>query len=644
MTTPLIIEDLNNNMFAVQTLVQEKEVLNNEKEIEFLLIENDETDKFIEDIQTGYKAHFRNNIYWIYNPVYEVVDDKVFVQCKAIHEFFPYFNGFYTQETWKDQSMTPADSILPLFDGKRFTVNMQSSLYAAVMNNERNVTYTERIMYALGRHDAEYQIDGTNFNIKHRLGSYRDDIILHPDINITDIKKEVESEGLSTWGKGFWQKKKDDEGSETEEYEKSTTAVHPLLSSIYGTEAKEGKAIYNDSVKHESTMKELIIAALDETFTLKYTMSIKEYDDTELFRSIQLGDTLNAVIEKLDADIDLRVLEINRDWLNEEMKDMTITIGNGGAKAEYSSTSVEVLLEDVMLGKRSLPPSAYDEGVRRATALINGDLNGNFQYMPDGVYGQDPDNPNHRTRYSIAGIAYMTDGRQWNQALTFRGLTASAIYTGTLRADLIEILGADGNYRATGGVSTWTNPNDSDKFVRVDPQGLHINKGAFTLTGFDGREIFYNGNMRGGRVANILPFVSGGYLGRDSSAKIIFNGMNWEWTGEDGYQRVHYIDDQYRGRFMDFRVAVGLAWDTPAASSYIQVNITLFDGTIVGTGRFFVHKDEVNLRWETVRVDLQAVYGVVPDYRTIGLYAGVEITVNKSAKGLFRINRGEFND
>lgn len=548
MTTPLIIEDLNSNMFAVQTLVQEKEVLNNEKEIEFLLIENDETDKFIEDIQTGYKAHFRNNIYWIYNPVYEVVDDKVFVQCKAIHEFFTYFNGFYTQETWKDQSMTPADSIFPLFDGKRFTVNMQSSLYAAVMNNERNVTYTERIMYALGRHDGEYQIDGTNFNIKHRIGNYRDDIILHPDINITDIKKEVESEGLSTWGKGFWQKKKDDEGSETEEYEKSTTAVHPFLSSIYGTEAKEGKAIYNDSVKHESTMKELIIAALDETFTLKYTMSIKEYDDTELFRSIQLGDTLNAVIEKLDADIDLRVLEINRDWLNEEMKDMTITIGNGGAKAEYSSTSVDVLLEDVMLGKRPLPPSAYDEGVRRATALINGDLNGNFQYMPDGVYGQDPDNPNHRTRYSISGIAYMTDGRQWNNALTFQGLTASAIYTGTLRADLIEILGANGNYRATGGVSTWTDPNNPDKFTSISPAQTYHKQGHVLIETVTGRRSIIDGMLnRSSTMTRREP----GFL----DAEVTADG-SWFRTTSTQYVTVHLEHFIHEARWLF--VAVGL--------------------------------------------------------------------------------------
>lgn len=633
MTTPLIIEDLNDNMFAVQTLVQEKEVLNNEKEIEFLLIENDETDKFIEDIQTGYKAHFRNNIYWIYNPVYEVVDDKVFVQCKAIHEFFPYFNGFYTQETWKDQSMTPADSILPLFDGKRFTVNMQSSLYAAVMNNERNVTYTERIMYALGRHDAEYQIDGTNFNIKHRMGNYRDDIILHPDINITDIKKEVESEGLSTWGKGFWQKKKDDEGSETEEYEKSTTAVHPLLSSIYGTEAKEGKAIYNDSVKHEDTMKELIIAALDETFILKYTMSIKEYDNPELFRSIQLGDTLNAVIEKLDADIDLRVLEINRDWLNEEMKDMTITIGNGGAKAEYSSTSVDVLLEDVMLGKRPLPPSAYDEGVRRATALINGDLNGNFQYMPDGVYGQDPDNPNHRTRYSISGIAYMTDGRQWNNALTFQGLTASAIYTGTLRADLIEILGANGNYRATGGVSTWTNPNDSNKFVRVDPQGLHINKGAFTLTGFDEREFFRDGLMRGEPIANIQVFNT------------TYDGVNTFKDNEE-YSSMFVIRDIYKGRYLDISGVTRLVGTYESDECQLDIRITA-----VGAGH-----DELFLQRETIngsadpedysfrfRLDLQQLYGVVPDYRYFQFYVQTKL-VNSQERHIasFRVNRGRF--
>lgn len=636
MTTPLIIEDLNSNMFAVQTLVIEKEVLNAEKEIEFLLMENDETERFIEDVQTGYKAHFKNNVYWIYNPVYEVIEDKIYIQCKASHEFFSYFNGFYTQQTWKDQSMTPRDSLLPLFDGKKFQINMLTDLYAAVMNNERNVTYTSRIMYALGRHDGEYKLDGTDFNVKHRQGSYRDDIILHPDINITDIKKEVDSEGLSTWAKGFWQKKKDDEGSDTDEYEKSTTAVHPLLSSIYGTEAKEGKAIYNDSVKHETTMKELIIAALDETFVLKYTMTVKEFDDPEKFISIQIGDTLNAVIDKLDADINLRVLEIKKEWLNEDLMDMSVTIGNGGAKAEYSNSSnTEILLEDVALGKRALPRSAYDEGVQRATALINGDLNGNFQYMPDGVYGQDPDNSNHRTRYSIAGIAYMTDGRTWNQALTFRGLTASAIYTGTLRADLIEIIGASGNYRASGGVSKWTNPTDPNSFTEIKPEGMYIKKGAITIEGKDGRVLINDGYMRSEFIANIQIFSR------------TFDGVD-TYKDDEEFSSVYVIRDVYRGRFLDVTGVARLVGTYESDTCGLEIEIAPVGAV---ENRLFLQRETLTGSAEPVdysyrfQLDLQALYGVVPDYRRFQFYIRIRLVNSQDRhKASFRINRGIFND
>lgn len=315
------------------------------------------------------------------------------------------------------------------------------------------------------------------------------------------------------------------------------------------------------------------------------------------------------------------------------MKDMTITIGNGGAKAEYSSTSVDVLLEDVMLGKIPLPPSAYDEGVRRATALINGDLNGNFQYMPDGVYGQDPDNPNHRTRYSISGLAYMTDGRQWNNALTFRGLTASAIYTGTLRADLIEILGANGNYRATGGVSTWTDPTDPTKFTRIDPKGTHINKGAFSLTGFDGRKVFFDGVMSGEPIANIQVFNT------------TYDGINTFKDNEE-YSSMFVVRDIYKGRYLDISGVTRLVGTYSTDECQLDIRITA-----VGAGH-----DELFLQRETIngsaepedysfrfRLDLQQLYGVVPDYRYFQFYVQVKL-VNSEERHIasFRVNRGRF--
>ena len=244
-------------------------------------------------------------------------------------------------------------------------------------------------------------------------------------------------------------------------------------------------------------------------------------------------------------------------------------------------------------------------------------------------------NPNHVFGVNSEGWYISQDGGATPKTIaTAQGIYADALFAGTLwLTNDMNIESADGYLNVTGSRFVMRSKTNTNNAVEITPEGM-------TIHGFDGREFIVDGIMRGSRVANINFFKTGAFTG-DSG--MVFDGMNWYWDGNTGAHNVHYVDDKYSGRFLDFVVASGLRYNSGPASARVAVRVTEFNDTVVSEGSYFVHRDDEDMNYQTLRVDLQSLYGVVPDYRTIKLYVQVEVTVNRDAVVLFRINRGEFN-
>lgn len=619
-----------------------KQSINGEREITLSFLRGDINDKFIADIETGWTANFKGDKYHLFNEREDQHGNKEF---DAVLDFFHHFNGRWHMDDVDDKSMTIDDSIRPLFDDSPYVLSIIDNFYANTMNYSKQQNSTERFLYFIGRHNAEFNIPiGTQtVQVRNKIGVQRNDVFIHEDDNLVDFNITTDTGSFCTAIKGYYRFRVPAGSGDSTEKEptKEYDYISPMASK-YGV--IWGEPIHDERFDTLAGIQAATKQKQEATWKSSFEIAAERFSTP-----LNIGDEVRFIVPSKSINGYIRVVEINEQFDEYgELIEVTYTFGNENIANQYRKMQYDAIrdISDIMLGKKPIPFSVLPKAVREATNVINAGDSTQFYYRDDGIYGYNTQNPLGVTRYNANGIGFSQDGGQtYENAMTYLGIVATAITAGTIDANRVTIYGSEGYNRIEidgDKIKVWDS-HDPEVYTEMTRGRFHSNKGAFSLTGFDGREVFYDGIMRGARAANILPFVSGGYLGRENSAKIIFNGMNWEWQGADGYQRVHYVDDQYYGRFIDFRVAVGLAWDSPAASARIQVNVTRFDGTIVGSGNYFVYRDVEDMTWETVRVDLQAVYGDVPDFRTIAFYVGVEVTVNETAKGLFRINRGEFN-
>ena len=538
-------------------------------------------------------------------------------------------------------SLTAVDYFTRVFDGTGYNFVLVNPSYAEQWEGfGKGQTRMELFKKGLDRYGYEFYIVGKTIYLEHQIGNDTN-FEYRYKLNASNVSKAVDASALITHIKGFGNF---EEGEEDylNNAKLKREATSPLAD-IVGI--REPKVVVDGRITLSDTMDARLQKEIDESIYITVEATLHDVRQMGYETAVPLkGDRTFLVDERLGFDAEIRVQSVTttKDERNRITQcDVVFGSANAGKRYKANLSTLSKNMADLLAGKIQLPFDVL-EGMAKDMLLKIQSVDSEL-LLDNGIFAIDKANPNNILGLNSAGIYISTDGGATAQTvITADGIVANSITSGQILTHLVRVVGTEGLFSIDGDVAKWTSALDTEKYTEIRPSGMHINKGAFSLTGFDGREIFYDGVMRGGRVANIVPFHSGGYLGRDSSAEIIFNGMNWEWTGDVGYQRVHYIDDQYHGRFMDFRVAVGLANSSPVASARIKVSFTTFNGNVVGSGDFFVERDVDDMRWETVRVDLQAIYGVVPDYRTVSLYAGAEITVNTNAKALFRINRGEF--
>lgn len=162
-----------------------KQSINGEREITLSFLRGDINDKFIADIETGWTANFKGDKYHLFNEREDQHGNKEF---DAVLDFFHHFNGRWHMDEVDDISMTIDDSIRPLFDDSPYVLSIIDNFYANTMNYSKQQNSTERFLYFIGRHNAEFNIPiGTQtVQVRNKIGVRRDDIFIHEDDNLVD--------------------------------------------------------------------------------------------------------------------------------------------------------------------------------------------------------------------------------------------------------------------------------------------------------------------------------------------------------------------------------------------------------------------------------------------------------------------------
>src|SRR5690625_5397603 len=97
---------------------------------------------------------------------------------------------------------------------------------------------------------------------------------------------------------------------------------------------------------------------------------------------------------------------------------------------------------------RSLP-----EAIKRASDIINGNIDSHFKYGAGEIIGINKSNPNGYMRFNTDGLGFSRDGgKTYRSAITYEGIVADAITTETIIYILIEyvfIINNSFNYKCT---------------------------------------------------------------------------------------------------------------------------------------------------------------------------------------------------
>jgi len=432
----LFLLDLKGKEYPALAEVNRKKRVNGQREISLSFLYEEINADFLHEIEFGWKILFKGEWYTITSPTYALDGDKFNVGVDAVLSFFVDLNGHYLQDELEDKSKTPASYFRELFEGTGYNFVLADNLAANTLNYQANQSKTERFLYGIDRFKGEYVIRGKTAYIHGLIGSDKD-VILHEDLNIQDVSVEVDGSGFHTWAKGFGDK---DDNEEDADYKLEVEYVSPLVTK-HGY--IEGQAIRDGSYKQKDSLIEAVKKQVENSYKVSTTITAVDLTNNG-YPEMQFeeGDRVWLYVDRLKLNTQVRVVEIDEtfDWEGNIIA-VQYTIGNEGIAARYKTQQYDTLSDfrDIQNGRKTLEFNWLPEAIKRASDIINGNIDSHFKYGAGEIIGINRSNPNEYMRFNTDGIGFSRDGgKTYRSAITYEGIVADAITTGTLRSILVE--------------------------------------------------------------------------------------------------------------------------------------------------------------------------------------------------------------
>ena len=492
---------------------------NGQREITLSFLYDEVNEEFIHDLEFGWEVLFDGEWYTITHPGYAADGDYMAVDVSAVLSFFVVMNGYYLQDKVEDKSMTAANYFRELFEGTPYTYVLVDHLGSNTLSYQDNQSKTERFLYGIDRFGGEYTIRGRVAYIYEQVGSDKD-VILHEDLNVQDAKVDVDASGFHTWAKGFGDLP---EGEEDADYQLEVEYVSPLVDK-YGY--IEGPAIKDGKYKHEDTLIEAVKNQVENSYTISTEVTAIDLTNNGYPEMrLEEGDRVWLVVDRLGLNQQVRVMEIEEtfDWEG-NIIDVRYTLGNEGIASRYKTQQYNSISDfrDIQSGRKKLEYDWLPDAVRRASYIINGNEDSRFFYRRGEIIGINENNPNGYMRFNTDGIGFSRDGgKTYRTAITYEGIVADAITTGTLRGIVIEGVEIFGAYlQSLSNENTFWNLNTG--LFRMSETEFQLGGGADIRFLDWGNRMFYRQNdwasgVGVGRSINdTYPFV---YMGVSRGGK-----------------------------------------------------------------------------------------------------------------------------
>lgn len=543
----LIVTSLTGESFVAEAQVPRTRIIG-EREISLSFLHSDINDEFLSEIETGWIAEFQGDEYWLYNPQEDKHGNKSF---EGLLDFVRQGNKIWHIDDVENKSMTIHDSIGPLIsDMPDYTLNIIDNFYANTMSYSNRQTTTERFLYFIGRHDAEFDIPigSKTIRVLNEVGTYRDDLLIHEDDNLINFALDTQSASFCTSVVGYYDF--DEEG-----IPRKSVKFTSELAKKYGD--IPGEPILDDRYNDETAVYEAARKRQESTYQVSFTVASELFD-----APVNPGDYVPVVLPSKSINMYLRAVEVN-ELFDEEGKliDATYSFGNENIASLYRNQQYKSLqdIADMLRGKKPLPPSVFPKAMKRAYEIIIGDEDSVMEYRKDRLTGYHDKDKGNAVEMNVSGLVFIRGGEP-RSAITYEGVVTEALTAGTIDTNRIKIVGAEGYFYIDGDELVSIDYNDSSKYTRIGPGKATFSK-SIEIIRYD--EVPY---IIDGVPQFEVPIIT--EVNMDEGVE--FNRRNYETISEQFVQfEAGYTS--HAGRWAIFDFQVGLPSDSANANRYIEV-------------------------------------------------------------------------
>ena len=626
----LTARDYQNNEYPLLAKKVVSSELNGNEDLELHIPQQKNNNLDLLSIDKLWEFDYNNVTYKAVNVKRQTRGNSFNLNVRATPLFYWEFSKSIIHEN-HDGSHTANSAFRTVFDGSGFNfVLVDFSPSVTIEGFGKGANRLELFKRLLDRYNYEFIIQGRTVYMHHRIGNDTNFMYKYK-LNASNVSSTTDASEYFTHIKGFGNF---EEGEEDyfNNAKLKREYTHPLASVVGKW---EGSPIVDGRVKQTSTLDEAMAQAVEESLAVTIEGTLHDVRKIYDIAVPVKGDRVWLHDERINLEQEIRLHKIVTTYDEKDniiACDVTFGSQSIGERHKANINSLSKRFADLLTGKLKLPIISLEQigmdminAIHAASSEI---IFGDF-----GMQAISKTNPNHVFGVNSEGWYISQDGGATPKTIaTAQGIYADALFAGTLwLTNDMNIESADGYLNVTGSRFVMRSKTNSKNAVEITPDGI-------TIHGYDGREYFTNGIMRGQPVANLYRFENSA-VESDGSRDLLIN--------HESYQRVYVVYDQWRSNRLDLLMNFSLNWDSVHSFRNFDIRVVdMYGSNVVYTQRVSVYKEPTGEQnFLRMSVDLKNYFNSIVDYRNLHLYIEVRLInpLNQNT-ALFRVNKGEVYD
>ena len=494
----------------------------------------------------------------------------------------------------------------------------------------KGATRLEMFKRLIDRYGYEFTISGSTVTMRHLVGNDTNFMYKYK-LNASNVSRSTDASAMFTHIKGFGNF---EEGEE--DYFNNAKLKREFTSPLASILGKwEGSPIVDGRITQTSTLDEAMQKAVEDSLEISVEGTL--HDIRKMGYDIAVptkGDRVWLLDERINLEQEIRVYSVKTTYdERDNIIDCEVTFGSQSIRERHKASinSLSKNFRDLLTGQLKLPVISLEKiGMDMINAIHA--ASSEITFGDFGMMAISKTNPNHVFGVNSEGWYISQDGGRTPRTIaTAEGIYADALFAGTLwLTNEMNIEGQTGYLNITGERFVMRSKTSPKNAVEITPEGI-------TIHGYDGREYFMNGVMRGQPVANLNVW---------NSHAVEMEGNRDLIITKDSFERVYTIYDQWRSNRLDLLMNFSLKSSSPAGFRFMEVRvINMYGGDVVYSSRFYVWRNPTGDQdFRRLSIDLKNYYNTVVDYRNLHLYVEVKMEQPGQNIALFRVNKGEVYD